>query len=311
MSEDQNIPPESLKEEGPDGNSFFPEDKETPVVQSEPGQIPRIELQNETNMEVHHHSHDHGRKNWKSYIWEFLMLFLAVFCGFLAEYQLEHKIERDRAKELAKNFYEELKNDSAVVAEKAQNRIRAENALLYLAKYFKDSSLTNVSKTFALNFLYGLYFRTPSKFEARTAVLEQLKNSGSLRYFKNGELQKLIGDLSVVIQNINDRQDVENQVRFQYINPLVLRHYDYDFETQITQDNKLDIFTAAVQYESSNEVVPFHFRSPEKFDKIEAINLMGFYGRAALASTRRVHYERYIAINAKLLEELSKEYHLR
>src|SRR6187551_1209385 len=111
-------------------------------------------------MEVHHHQHS-SRQKWTHYLWEFLMLFLAVFCGFLAEYQLEHKIERDRAKELAKNFYEELKNDSAVVAEKAQNRIRAENALLYLAKYFKDSSLTNVSKTFALNFLYGLYFRTP------------------------------------------------------------------------------------------------------------------------------------------------------
>lgn len=88
-------------------------------------------------------------------------------------------------------------------------------------------------------------------------------------------------------------------------------HHDYDFESQITQDNKLDIFTAAAQYESSNDVVPFHFKSPEKFDKIEAINLMGFYGRAALASTRRVHYERYIEINAKLLKELSKEYHVR
>jgi hypothetical protein len=279
-------------------NEHFPEDSHAPKTETK-------------DMEVHHHSHDHGRRTWKSYFREFLMLFLAVFCGFLAEYQLEHKIERDRAKELAKSFYEELKNDSVVVAEKAQNRLKAENALLYLAKYFKDSSLTNVSKTFALNFLYGLYFRTPSKFEPRTAVLEQLKNSGSLRYFKNGELQKLIGDLSVVIQNINDRQDVENQVRFQYINPLVLRHYDYDFESQITQDNKLDIFTAASQYESSNEAVPFHFKSTEKFDKIEAINLMGFYGRAALAATRRVHYERYIEINAKLLEELGKEYHLR
>src|SRR4029079_12530143 len=161
-------------------------------------------------MEVHHHSHT-SRKKWTHYFWEFLMLFLAVFCGFLAEYQLEHKIERDRAKELAKSFYEELKYDSIVVSQKTENRVKAENALLYLAKFFKDSSLTNVSKEFVLNFLYGVYFRTPSKFEPRTAVLEQLKNSGSLRYFKNDELQKLTGDLSVVIQNINDRHEVENQ----------------------------------------------------------------------------------------------------
>jgi hypothetical protein len=33
MSRDQNIPPESLKDGVPDGNSSFPEDKGTPVVQ--------------------------------------------------------------------------------------------------------------------------------------------------------------------------------------------------------------------------------------------------------------------------------------
>ena len=97
-------------------------------------------------MEVHAHSHT-ARKKWTHYFWEFLMLFLAVFCGFLAEYQLEHKIERDRAKELAKNLYDELKNDSANVVLKSENRVKQENALKYLIKYFKDSSLTNVSKS--------------------------------------------------------------------------------------------------------------------------------------------------------------------
>ena len=114
-------------------------------------------------MEVHAHTHT-ARKKWTHYFWEFIMLFLAVFCGFLAEYQLEHKIEKDRAKELAKSFYEELKNDSVVAAQKVQNRIKAENAFSYLAKYFRDSSLNNVSKTFSLNFLYAIYFRTPSIF---------------------------------------------------------------------------------------------------------------------------------------------------
>ena len=67
------------------------------------------------------------------------MLFLAVFCGFLAEYQLEHMIEKDRANELAKSFYEELKNDSVNVLIKVESRIKQENALKYLMKYFRDS----------------------------------------------------------------------------------------------------------------------------------------------------------------------------
>jgi len=261
-------------------------------------------------MEVHAHSHTE-RKKWSHYFWEFLMLFLAVFCGFLAEYQLEHKIEKDRANELAKSFYEELKNDSAVVSQKAQARLKAENALSWLAKYFKDSSLVNVSKTFTLNFLYGIYFRTPSLFEPTTVVLEQLKNSGSLRYFKNEELQKLIGQLSVAIRNINDRQELEFQIRMQYLTPMILRHHDYDFEEQLTQGRTEDLFTATTAYENNNEMIPFHFKSPAKFDKEEAINLMGFYGRAALGGTRTVHYKKYTDVNTELLKLLRKEYHMK
>ena len=261
-------------------------------------------------MEVHHHSHT-SRKKWTHYFWEFLMLFLAVFCGFLAEYQLEHKIEKDRAKELAKSFYEELKNDSAVVSQKFQARLKAESALSWLSKYFKDSSLANVSKDFELNFLYGIYFRTPSIFEPRTVVLEQLKNSGSLRYFKNEELQRLIGDLSVAIHNINDRQELEFQVRLQYLNPVVIRHYDYDFEDQLTQGQALDVFTATSAYENNDEFIPFHFKSTEKFDKQEMINMVNFFGRAGLGATRRVHYKRYIDANAELLKLLRKEYQLK
>jgi len=261
-------------------------------------------------MEVHAHTHT-ARKKWTHYFWEFIMLFLAVFCGFLAEYQLEHKIEKDRAKELAKSFYEELKNDSVVAAQKVQNRIKAENAFSYLAKYFRDSSLNNVSKTFSLNFLYAIYFRTPSIFEPSTMVLEQLKNSGSLRYFKNEELQKLIGQLSVAIRNINDRQELEFQIRIQYLNPIILRHYDYNFEDQLTRGQVQDLFTVTTTYENNNEMIPFHFKSPAKFDKEEAVNLMSFYGRAGLGATRRVHYKKYIDVNAELLKLLRKEYHLK
>src|SRR5436190_1122130 len=152
-------------------------------------------------MEVHHHSHS-SRKKWIHYFWEFLMLFLAVFCGFLAEYQLEHKIEKDRAKELAKSFYEELKTDSANAVVKVQNRIKLEKGMKYLIKYFKSGDLSNVPKEFVLSFEYGINFRSPSLFEPRTVILDQLKNSGSLRYFKNNRLQQLIGDLTVVIKNI-------------------------------------------------------------------------------------------------------------
>jgi hypothetical protein len=261
-------------------------------------------------MEVHTHTHS-ARKKWTHYFWEFLMLFLAVFCGFFAEYQLEHKIERDRAKELAKNLYEELKGDSLNVIIKSESRIKQEESLKYLMKYFKDSSLSTVSKTFVINFHYGISFRSPTLFEPRTVVLEQLKNSGSLRYFKNNELQKLIGDLSVAIHNINDRQALESSVRIEYINPMIIRHYDFDFNSQLGQEGKLSIITAMDDYEKSSEVVPYQFKSIDKLDKQTTINALGFYCYNALNSTRTLHFQKYKELNALLLKLLRKEYNIK
>ena len=261
-------------------------------------------------MEVHTHTHT-ARKKWTHYFWEFLMLFLAVFCGFLAEYQLEHKIEKDRAKELARSFYDELKNDSASVVLKSANRVKQEDALKYLIKYFKDSSLSNVSKPFAINFLYGINFRSPSLFEPRTIVLEQLKNSGALRYFKNDELQKLIGDLSVAINNINDRQALESSIRLDYINPLMIRHFDFDFLSQLTQDGKLSVFDKTIEYEKNNEIIPFQLKSLDKLDKQYAINVLSNYCFNALNSTRTLHFKKYSDLNTEVLKLLRKEYHLK
>ena len=262
-------------------------------------------------METHaHHLHKAPGNGFRHYFFEFFMLFLAVFCGFLVENFREHKIESDRAGELAKNFYEELKIDSVTAVLKVNNRIRQENSLKYLMKYFKDSSLTNVSKQFAINFEYGINFRTPSVFEPRTIILEQLKNSGSLRYFKNEEMQKLIGDLTVAIRNINDRQDLESKARFEYLNPILVNQHDFNFWIALTNDSKIDIFKALVEYEKKDVVIPFHLNGIEKIDKKYISNSLGFYCYNAITSTRQIHIQKYIDVNAQLLSIIRKEYHL-
>ncbi len=262
-------------------------------------------------METHaHHLHKApGKKVWH-YFFEFFMLFLAVFCGFLVENHREESVESHRATELAKSFYEELKGDSVTAAVKVQNRTKQEEALNYCMKYFKDSSLTNVSKGFQLNFMYGVLFRTPSVFEPRTVVLEQLKNSGSMRYFKNEELQKLVGDLSVAINNFQDRQKLESTVRNEYLNPMIIRCYDYDFEEALCEGYKKIIFDAAKEYETNNKFYTYQIRNPEQIDRQTIVNTLGFYGRNGMRSTRQVHIQKYIDINAQLLELLRKEYHL-
>jgi hypothetical protein len=255
------------------------------------------------DMEVHHHTHhEHGKRNWKSYFWEFLMLFLAVFCGFLAEYQLEHKIERDRAKELAKSLYEELKSDSVAIAEKSQNRIKLENSADYLMDYFKDSSLTQVSKQFVIHFHRTFAFNAPTLFEPKTIILEQLKNSGSLRYFKSEELQKLIGELTVVIDNISVRQS--------YIIPFLIKHFDSDFEKNSRKLGSPNLIDFIAKYENNDIDVPFTLSKPEQIDADEVNNMLSVFS-ITYRGTRTIQFKKYMEVNAELLKVLRKEYHLK
>ena len=320
MEENKNIPPKQPPENIPEvEHNETPTPKEE-TISSEENILPETETvqksntEIQNNMEVHHHAHNpaepHQKKNWKSYFWEFLMLFLAVFCGFLAEYQLEHKIEKDRAKELAKSFYQELKNDSITAGVKVQNRLKQEAALRYMIKFFRDSSLTNVPKEFAVNFEYGISFLSPSQFEPRTIMLEQLRNSGSLRYFKNEEFQNLTGDLTVAIKNIYHRQEIEGDNRFQYVNPIVIKHYDYEFDAEMKKDGK-NIFEGVMNYEKSNTIIPFLLNNLDKIDRKNIIGILSFYNGNVVGATRQIHIQKYIEINTKLLELLRKEYHLK
>jgi len=260
-------------------------------------------------MEVHAHTHT-PRKKWTHYFWEFIMLFLAVFCGFLAEYQLEHKIEKDRAKELATSFYNELKRDSATIQTVQTNRLKRDAAFTYLKKYFRDSSINNCSKAFGVNFSYGFIVFSPYLFEPKDAILVQLKNSGSLRYFKSMELQQLTGDLSEAITNIRTRNEFESTFFDSYLMPYLLKHNDIEFYDTINTRYKLFYFNALAQYENSREIFPFHLNKPEDFDKSESVNLTGLYQVRCYGTSVR-QYTDYQKLNAQLLEELRKVYKLK
>ena len=260
-------------------------------------------------MEVHHHAHT-MRKKWSHYFWEFIMLFLAVFCGFLAEYQLEHKIERDRAKELAASFYSELKADSTAIQEVMNRRVRKDKALSYLRNYFRDSSLSNCSKTFALNFSYGYVMFSPSLFEPRDAILDQLKSSGSLRYFKNRDLQTLTGNLSVTIANLRKRNDYEWTFYHENLYPFLNLHNDMEFHDRLSMDSRKFYLELLDSYENSGEVFPFHLAKTESFDKTFVINMTGTY-QLVLRGSSSKQYREYISLSQSLMQKLRSVYHLK
>ena len=248
-------------------------------------------------------------KDWKKYIFEFLMLFLAVYLGFVAENIREDFAERQYTQELVRSFYEELRNDSVAVAARVEGRLKKERAIEYMVNFFRDSSLTVSSKPLAVNFVWALAARSPIIFTPRTIVLEQIKSTGALRYFKSEELRKLIGDLSVAIDYILVRQEYESSIFYTYIEPVMTTHMDFSFQFKLFQGES--IFERLAEYESSAEYIPFQLSQPEKVDRLKIMNVLSYYHTNGLKSTRLIPFKNYIEVNAGVLRQLRKAYDVK
>jgi hypothetical protein len=256
-------------------------------------------------MEVHHHPHLE-KKKITHYLWEFLMLFLAVFCGFLAENIREHKVENERATELAKNLYKETYADSITIQQKIAYRNRKEAGCIYFIRYVKDSSLATLSTAFYPAFTWAFLQTSQLIFEPNDGILNQLRNSGELRYFKSSELQAAVGRLTVAIANVRNRNDKEYSFLEMNIRPFSLRHYDFDWYEELTRQGQLTLIDALnknIQPFSAGKIV-----NPDKFNRQEAENIASYY-LLMLRGTRQAQYITYSTINHQLLEILRKEYH--
>ena len=174
-----------------------------------------------------------------------------------------------------------------------------------------EGSMLNVlAKAFTINFFYSFATFSPSIFEPNDAILNQLKNSGSLRYFKNQELQDLTGKLSVAIANLKNRNEMEWTYVHEVINPFYVKHNDQRWVDSIYHDIGVFSLIALKQYENSGEQIPFHFQNTGNFDRVEATNIVGLYQLTFRGSLRRQYHD-YEILNAKLLEVLRKEYKLK
>lgn len=260
-------------------------------------------------METHaHHLHKAPGKKFWHYFFEFLMLFLAVFCGFLAENIREHSVERHREKELANALYTELLDDSAVAANKLKIRLEKEKDMDYLSSFLKDSSLTSLPREFYPAYTTATYLINTYAFEPKDGILSQLRNSGSLRYFKSIALQKLLGEISVCINNMRYRNDQEYQYFASPIKLFILKYFDFNWLDQLRKkDANANILDLINRYRQSNETIEGRILNISSFDRSEASNMILFY-KQMLVSTRTLQLNNYIQTNHKILQVLRETY---
>jgi hypothetical protein len=149
-------------------------------------------------MEVHHNPEiHHKRKQFKEYFLEFLMIFLAVTLGFFAEQISEDVSENSQAKELAKSLHQDVLSDSLNMQYRISLRREKEKQMNYFREYVMGSDLINLSSRFYPSFFWTCVVSSAIQFIPNDGILNQLRNSESLRYFKNIELQNAISRLNV------------------------------------------------------------------------------------------------------------------
>ncbi len=306
MPDIENIQEENLEDQNSISENVHSNISQEATIESAPPQIQDSQLQAE-NMEVHHHPKVE-KKNFKEYLLEGLMIFIAVTLGFFAENIREDITESKVEKEYAQELYAELKDDSVVAATKLANRLQKEKDMDYLNSFFKDSSLTNLPKKFYPVYTTSLYLINTYAFEPKDGVLNQLRNSGSLRYFKSIALQKLLGDISVDINNIRYRNDQEYQYFANPVKPFLLKYYDWSWLDSLRkQDNTAIVFNVINNYLQSNRNIESKVLNISSLDRAEASNMILFW-KQMLVSTRSLQLNNYIVTNHKILQLLRETY---
>ena len=160
------------------------------------------------NMELHKHpQHVTHKKKWGEYLLEFLMLFLAVFMGFLTENWREHIVEGKRAKDYAITLLQDIKNDTL---EMDSTIARYENYIAYADSLLKYKEMNGVDAIpSGAVYYYALRSLTVYRMSFNTSTMEQLKNSGNLRYFRNVELKNKISEYDNAVKRFMLRQEIE------------------------------------------------------------------------------------------------------
>ena len=141
-------------------------------------------------MEVHKHPHHvTHKKKWGEYFLEFLMIFLAVTMGYFAENIREGFTENTKAKEYAQSLYGDLRQDTSflnvIINYKSWRGLKIDSLISIL-------SSDDLQKTGKLIYYYHSIMDVNIPFHSNDVTIQQLRNSGGLRYFKNPKLYTTI-----------------------------------------------------------------------------------------------------------------------
>jgi hypothetical protein len=133
------------------------------------------------NMEVHHHP-EVEKKGLKDYLLEGFMIFIAVTLVFFAETIRENITEHERARIFAESMLKDLEADTSQLIPYKSYFAYASGNVDTLMRLVSANDPKDIPS--GKLYWYGLWGGAHLYFIPNDATLQQMKSSGSLRYFE-------------------------------------------------------------------------------------------------------------------------------
>ena len=259
-------------------------------------------------MEVHHHAHT-PRKKWAHYFWEFLMLFLAVFCGFLAENQREHIVEHKRAKEYAKSLLNDIREDTGELRRG-----------IHQTRFIMSSidSLVSMASSMEINetvpgrfYYYSKFTFNGFRIDWSKSTIDQLIQSGNLRYFRNKELVGAINFYYYMqgIISVHNQSDFIHRDKIMESRNRILqsRYYSIFAQLDITKEEYEHVPSQQID-SLMNTTLPLQKGAATEMD--EFVNYITDR-KWRLNSIVEIYYPKANEVASDIIHMLKKEYHLK
>jgi len=217
------------------------------------------------------------------------MLFLAVFAGFLAENIREHIVEHRRAEQFANSLLADLKADTAalkIATGYGDKKVKA------IDSFFLQLDLGAGKWNDTLVYRYAGIAGRVRPFEHNSGTYEQMKASGSLRYFQQ-DLADLLNKYDVQAKKAVARENISLKI-IDLLNP---------FQVQIVDSRSL------IQIQDG--IIPTHSLVFRKTDK-ETIAVWINYVAIVQSTQQRtlVEYNTMMTEADEIIQALEKEYRL-
>ena len=166
-----------------------------------------------------------------------LKIFVAVTLGYGAENVREHYVETKKALISAKNLYVDVTYDSIGYARIKVNRNKQDSCFEIINTYYNNNDL---DKEIPAVYAAHGYLALRMLHQMNTLALDEVKNSGTLKFLESDELKAAIQRYASFGSGLKLREQREFGYIDRMVDPISIKNFEFNFYRAAPENFKID-----------------------------------------------------------------------